>query len=144
MLKLAERKRKKEAEATAAASAEEATAKRRRSEAAGGGAPGRGCEVCGGGPVDGTLERCFKEARAVAMVRAFQKAGESNGRPLFLQVMCLPPRTWSKVHAHPSIQLAYVLAPAAAPFLAWYWHWPGCDMPPPHWPELGCPPRSPA
>ena len=56
------------------------------------------------------LERCFKEARAVAMVRAFQKAGESNGRPLFLQVMCLPPRTWSKVHAHPSIQLAYVLA----------------------------------
>ena len=60
MLKLAERKREKEAEATAAASAEEATAKRRRSEAAGGGAPGRGCEVCGGGPVDGTLERCFK------------------------------------------------------------------------------------
>jgi hypothetical protein len=39
----------------------------------------------------------------------FLRTGKSNGRPLQLQVMVLPPATYFKIHAHPNIEFELTL-----------------------------------
>mmetsp|Transcript_58548 Transcript_58548/g.171298 ORF Transcript_58548/g.171298 Transcript_58548/m.171298 type:complete len:277 (-) Transcript_58548:257-1087(-) len=40
----------------------------------------------------------------------YLKLGRSNGYPLRLQILCLPPHEWFNVHAHPNIEVEYTLA----------------------------------
>mmetsp|Transcript_82489 Transcript_82489/g.229996 ORF Transcript_82489/g.229996 Transcript_82489/m.229996 type:complete len:312 (-) Transcript_82489:57-992(-) len=43
-------------------------------------------------------------------LQEFLETGQSNGRPLRLQVMLLPPNTWLPVHSHTNIEFMHCLA----------------------------------
>eukprot|EP00457_Paulinella_chromatophora_P015700 gb/GEZN01016362.1/.p1 GENE.gb/GEZN01016362.1/~~gb/GEZN01016362.1/.p1 ORF type:complete len:261 (-),score=20.21 gb/GEZN01016362.1/:34-816(-) len=52
----------------------------------------------------------FAALNKSAELEEYLSTGRSNGRPLLMQLMVLPPNTWFKMHAHPNIEMMFLLA----------------------------------
>ncbi|GFH43880.1 hypothetical protein CTEN210_00353 [Chaetoceros tenuissimus] len=56
------------------------------------------------------LHQAFdKSTRTKEELQEFLETNESNGRPLFMQMMMLKPSQWFRIHAHPTIEFVYCL-----------------------------------
>jgi len=51
----------------------------------------------------------FQQSEGTSEWEEWLETGLSHGRPLRLQLMCLPPNTWFRVHSHPTLEVMHCI-----------------------------------